>query len=310
MGDAARWQGFTGTVIPPLKSHQIGPREDIPRPKGAGVSSLLEDVKKNFALCCAFSQPEKRPHLSVILQSAVESESVLEAHDLTIRRPRLNRGGGNICDMGGNGNQGGHVKGTTFEPQKSQKRQRVGPEGQWRNAPVPQMMPQQMQGMQQMQHNMWGGGGQGGGQQWQPGGQGGYQQPQQGYQQGFQGQQQGQQQWQQQPQQGWQQQNQGGYARPPQQFVPPPPPPPQFPPQFNRPPIVQARVPPPPQQQFSFNRGGGNGGAGGGRAGGGAPQQFSFNRSGGAAKPQPPKNASSSVMASLKDQLRATMAKK
>jgi 5'-3' exoribonuclease 2 len=333
LGDAAKWGGFTGSVIPPLKAHQVlvDKKTDIPRPKNAGVDSLLRDgISKNMALCCAFEEPERRPHLSVILPGAVEADPVLEDHDLVIRRPRLNHGGGSISEMGGS-NQGGHVKGTTFEPQRVMKRQRMdgggganghGNNGQFMYGSAGGGMnmqgyvgAQHMVPMQQPPHMQ-----ANGGMQWQVAWQG----------------QQGQgQQMQQQQQHGvqWQQQFQ---APPPQmmgfpgQFQAPPPPPPQFQQgMYGRPPPPPPPTMPvqyqqqqyqhqhqqqyqqqqyqqhqhqqapqfarPPQQQgvsFSFNKGGGsatNGGGGSGRA-------------------QPPKNATSNVMMSLKDQLRATLA--
>ena len=105
--------GFTGSVRPPL-SNEILPVDGdsrIQRPKGSAKADytshdnlFTEDIDTNLCVCVAFSEPPKLSHKSILLPAAVPPKPCLSPQDLQIRRPRLNRGGGTIANMGtGNG---------------------------------------------------------------------------------------------------------------------------------------------------------------------------------------------------------------
>ena len=105
--------GFTGAVRPPL-SHEIYPVDEdtkISPPKAPAKveytshdNLFTEDIDANACVCVAFSEPPKLSHKSILLPAAVPPKPSLTSQDLQIRRPRLNRGGGTIANMGtGNG---------------------------------------------------------------------------------------------------------------------------------------------------------------------------------------------------------------
>ena len=85
------------SVIPPPKtSHRIN---------SENVDALLTTpVDPNAALCAAFTEPVQGVHKSIILPGAQPPNAALGDKDLQIRRPRLNRGGGTIANLGMGGN--------------------------------------------------------------------------------------------------------------------------------------------------------------------------------------------------------------
>ena len=109
--DAAAYgcAGFTGSVRPPL-SNEIYPLDgdqkiDIPNASSKVVFTshdnlFTEQISGNESVCVAFTEPLKLPHKSVSLPGTIPLPPCLTADDLRIRRPRLNRGGGTIANMG------------------------------------------------------------------------------------------------------------------------------------------------------------------------------------------------------------------
>lgn len=81
------------SVLPPSTSHRIGQSQYI---DGLFTSA----IEVNAALCAAFGEPIIKKHLSIILNGAKPPACILEASDYRIRRPRLNRGGGTIANLG------------------------------------------------------------------------------------------------------------------------------------------------------------------------------------------------------------------
>lgn len=79
-------------VYPPSTSNRIG-SDDLEQ-------LLTSPIDPNAALCCAFTEPKKEIHMSILLKDATPPEPALRQDDFRIRRPRLNRGGGTIASMG------------------------------------------------------------------------------------------------------------------------------------------------------------------------------------------------------------------
>jgi hypothetical protein len=65
-----------------------------------GLIVFADSIDPNDAVCVAFTEPAKLPHKSILLPGAKLAPSILTAEDKRIRRPRLNRGGGSIANMG------------------------------------------------------------------------------------------------------------------------------------------------------------------------------------------------------------------
>ena len=112
--------GFSGSVRPPL-SNELFPVDKysvVPRLDSAdkitnvdGISIFADDIDPNDAVCVAFTEPSKLSHKSILLPGAKLAPPILTADDKRIRRPRLNRGGGSIANMGvsnGQSYQAGH----------------------------------------------------------------------------------------------------------------------------------------------------------------------------------------------------------
>jgi 5'-3' exoribonuclease 2 len=99
--------GFSGSLRPPL-SNEIYPIDEdsaVPPPSTAGKittrgSIFAESIEPNDTLCVAFTEPPKLSHKSVLLPGAKLLPAILGNDDKRIRRPRLNRGGGTIANMG------------------------------------------------------------------------------------------------------------------------------------------------------------------------------------------------------------------
>lgn len=109
--DAASYgcEGFTGSMRPPL-SNEIHPLEEgtelnAPKSSAKAVFSshdnlFTDPILSNDALCVAFTEPLKLSHKSILLPGAVPPPERLNDEDRRVRRPRLNRGGGSIANMG------------------------------------------------------------------------------------------------------------------------------------------------------------------------------------------------------------------
>ena len=343
LGDASRWDGFTGTVSAPPAEERIK-KEDSIAPPSERAEDISDGVKTNFAACAVYEMPPALPHKSSILKGAKEAPPVIEPHQLRIVRPRLNRGGQNIAEMGGarridhntsNYNTQGHQQWGLTQPQVKKQRTQgmfglgMG-QGMFNQPPPPPAY-----GMTYQQ---------------------GYGNPQQGYSHpppGY-------------PPQGYGQQP-PMYGQPPPNTYqqgygnqqPPPPPPPPLPGVYHQ--QVQQGyggygqtqggynngaagyqnnnfTPETQQQGFTFNRQGGTSGAGGGGVfgvgltpGGGGVNNFAFtfNKTGGQGgghdmkqggqgqqhtftkkMTQPKKNANKQVLDNLKAQLKNTLKKK
>lgn len=112
----AKTSCFFGFLRKPLSHEIYGIDEDsvVPLPatssKISRTSDLFSDsIEPNQAVCFAFTEPTIESHRSEILVGALLPSCVLTDEDRRIRRPRLNRGGDNIANMGGgNGGNGGN----------------------------------------------------------------------------------------------------------------------------------------------------------------------------------------------------------
>jgi hypothetical protein len=112
--------GFTGSVRPPLSNEIHKVSEDgselvkVQLPASASKIDRIshdnlfsEPIESNEAICVAFTEPRKYSHKSILLAGANPLPSKLTGDDLRIRRPKLNRFGGTIANLGmgrGNGN--------------------------------------------------------------------------------------------------------------------------------------------------------------------------------------------------------------
>jgi 5'-3' exoribonuclease 2 len=99
--------GFGGSVRPPLSNEHFATETGvtIKLPSSAGKISIsdpifLDDLEDNVAICVAFTEPQRLPHKSVLLPGTKPPKHVLNPDDKRIRRPRLNRGGGTIANLG------------------------------------------------------------------------------------------------------------------------------------------------------------------------------------------------------------------
>jgi 5'-3' exoribonuclease 2 len=90
------------TIHPPSSSTKIHDTMD---------ELLTSPIETNAALCAAFTEPKKVLHKSILLGGAQPPPPVLGQSDFRIRRPRLNRGGGTIANMGGGGRGQSHQVG-------------------------------------------------------------------------------------------------------------------------------------------------------------------------------------------------------
>jgi len=79
-------------LAPPPTANKIG-RSDR-------TSIFADSIDPNDALCVAFTEPLKLSHKSILLPGARIAAPCLNDEDKRIRRPRLNRGGGTIANMG------------------------------------------------------------------------------------------------------------------------------------------------------------------------------------------------------------------
>jgi 5'-3' exoribonuclease 2 len=94
-------QPLSNELYPLDKRSVIQPPKTSYKIKSENVDELLTSpVDPNAALCAAFTEPPKGVHMSIILRGAQPPKPVLRSDDLHIRRPRLNRGGGTIANLG------------------------------------------------------------------------------------------------------------------------------------------------------------------------------------------------------------------
>ncbi|KAL3911796.1 MAG: hypothetical protein SGILL_007143, partial [Bacillariaceae sp.] len=107
--DAASYgcPGFSGSLRPPLSNETLPAGDVIPAPETPAHAQLTshdslftDDIESNDCVCVAFSEPPRLSHKSILLPGVIQAAPVLNNDDKRIRRPRLNRGGGNIANMG------------------------------------------------------------------------------------------------------------------------------------------------------------------------------------------------------------------
>mmetsp|Transcript_29042 Transcript_29042/g.32104 ORF Transcript_29042/g.32104 Transcript_29042/m.32104 type:complete len:1183 (-) Transcript_29042:314-3862(-) len=107
IGDGVK--GFTGSVRVPLsnEAHKIDDHQRIELPLTAqkinrpSYDNLFADAIETSAVhCVAFTEPGKLSHKSILLPGARQPRPSLKPEDKVIRRPRLNRGGGTIANLG------------------------------------------------------------------------------------------------------------------------------------------------------------------------------------------------------------------
>ncbi|KAL3821828.1 hypothetical protein ACHAXA_003330 [Cyclostephanos tholiformis] len=106
--DIARAFCFFGYFRKPLSHEMYSLDEDsiVPLPPTSNKISRSSDIfsepiEPNMAVCFAFTEPSMKRHKSEILPGAVLHPSILTDDDRRIRRPRLNRGGDTIANLGG-----------------------------------------------------------------------------------------------------------------------------------------------------------------------------------------------------------------
>lgn len=107
--DVSRITCFFGYLRKPLSNeiYDFDSNSIVPLPKTANrisrtTETFADPVEPNEAVCFAFTEPTIASHKSAMLRGAVVPQSILTDEDRRIRRPRLNRGGGTIGNMGGN----------------------------------------------------------------------------------------------------------------------------------------------------------------------------------------------------------------
>jgi hypothetical protein len=106
--DIARTSCFFGFFRKPLSHEMYSLDEDgiVPLPATSNKISrasdiFSSDIEPNMAVCFAFTEPNIKGHKSEILPGAVLHPFILTDEDRRIRRPRLNRGGDTIANLGG-----------------------------------------------------------------------------------------------------------------------------------------------------------------------------------------------------------------
>ena len=107
--DVSRITCFFGYLRKPLSNeiYDFDSNSIVPLPKTASrisrtTETFADAIEPNEAVCFAFTEPNIEGHKSSMLRGAVVPQSILTDEDRRIRRPRLNRGGGTIGNMGGN----------------------------------------------------------------------------------------------------------------------------------------------------------------------------------------------------------------
>ena len=107
--DVSKSSCFFGFIRKPLSNEIYDLDEDstVPLPASSSKISRVSEVfsdplEPNETICFAFTEPSITSHRSEILPGANLPASVLNDDDRRIRRPRLNRGGDTIANLGGN----------------------------------------------------------------------------------------------------------------------------------------------------------------------------------------------------------------
>ena len=107
--DISKLSFFFGFIRKPLSNEIYDLDEDstVPLPASSSKISRVSEVfsdplEPNETICFAFTEPSITSHRSEILPGANLPASVLNDDDRRIRRPRLNRGGDTIANLGGN----------------------------------------------------------------------------------------------------------------------------------------------------------------------------------------------------------------
>jgi len=107
--DISKSSCFFGFIRKPLSNEIYDLDEDstVPLPASSSKISRVSEVfsdplEPNETICFAFTEPSITSHKSEILPGANLPPSVLNDDDRRIRRPRLNRGGDTIANLGGN----------------------------------------------------------------------------------------------------------------------------------------------------------------------------------------------------------------
>lgn len=102
-------KGLNGSVRVPLSNdaYKIDENIKVERParaieiKRISHDNLFsDDLETSEVLCVAFTEPAKLSHKSVLLPGARPPPPTLKPEDKVITRPRLNRGGGTIANLG------------------------------------------------------------------------------------------------------------------------------------------------------------------------------------------------------------------
>jgi hypothetical protein len=135
--DAAAYgcPGFSGRIRPPLanelrlvddtsivKLPEFADRVDAPN------NVFDHHIEVNQSVCVAFSEPPKLSHKSILLPGAEVPPEALKPQDKVVRRPRLNRGGGTIANLGcsnGQSHQSGYGS-MNISPQERNLAQQMG----------------------------------------------------------------------------------------------------------------------------------------------------------------------------------------
>ena len=88
---------------------------DFPKVLNGHDELFNSPIEPNAALCIAFTEPIKTPHKSAICIGAVPHDPILTSKDKRIRRPKLNRSGGTIANLGGH-SKDDHPSNSSHQP--------------------------------------------------------------------------------------------------------------------------------------------------------------------------------------------------
>lgn len=93
---------LSNEIYPLDKVSAIHPPVSSTKITSENIDELLTSpIETNAAICASFTEPTKVIHKSVLLSGATPPAPILRQEDFRINRPRLNRGGGTIANMGG-----------------------------------------------------------------------------------------------------------------------------------------------------------------------------------------------------------------
>jgi len=104
LGDAARWNGFSGSVRAPLSDERIQLDDIVHPPKRKsrrGIDEFMAPITKNASLCVSFKEPPKRLHRSAMLLGATPPPPTLDHFALSqIQAPNLSHAAATIAQLG------------------------------------------------------------------------------------------------------------------------------------------------------------------------------------------------------------------